>query len=184
MTDNKTIMEGTEDNLLNDQTILDNEPNMNNDTEVMENDTDESDTDFDEDEDEETLFKKLSSNVKSKTSELLLDYHHEMLFHNEDEVRKMTTIVRNEEGDIVDELHKTIPIMTKYERTRILGQRCRQLQNGSIPFVDISRYGDEILDDHFIATLELEQKKIPFIIRRPLPNGMSEYWNARDLELL
>ena len=31
---------------------------------------------------------------------------------------------------------------------------------------------------------ELEEKKIPFIIRRPLPNGGSEYWNVSDLELL
>ena len=31
---------------------------------------------------------------------------------------------------------------------------------------------------------ELEQKKIPFIIRRPLPSGGSEYWHLRDLEVI
>ena len=31
---------------------------------------------------------------------------------------------------------------------------------------------------------ELKQKKIPFIIRRPLPNGKSEYWDINDLEIL
>jgi len=32
-----------------------------------------------------------------------------------------------------------------------------------------------------IAQLEFKQKKLPFIIRRPLPNGGSEYWNVHDL---
>ena len=27
-------------------------------------------------------------------------------------------------------------------------------------------------------------KKIPFIIRRPIPNGGTEYWKLQDLELL
>ena len=35
-----------------------------------------------------------------------------------------------------------------------------------------------------IAEKELEEKKIPFIIRRPLPNGGSEYWKVEDLENL
>ena len=33
-----------------------------------------------------------------------------------------------------------------------------------------------------MAELELAEKRIPFIIRRPLPNGGSEYWNVKDLE--
>jgi hypothetical protein len=32
--------------------------------------------------------------------------------------------------------------------------------------------------------LELEQKKSPFIIKRPFPNGGVEYWNVNDLEIL
>ena len=30
--------------------------------------------------------------------------------------------------------------------------------------------------------MELQQKRIPFIIRRPLSNGSCEYWNVKDLE--
>ena len=40
------------------------------------------------------------------------------------------------------------------------------------------------LHEYLIANRELQEKKIPFIIRRPLPNGGSEYWDIRDLELL
>jgi hypothetical protein len=35
-----------------------------------------------------------------------------------------------------------------------------------------------------IALEEFKQKKIPFVIRRPLPNGISEYWKMQDLEIL
>jgi hypothetical protein len=39
-----------------------------------------------------------------------------------------------------------------------------------------------ILDNVLIAEKELREKKIPFIIMRPIPNGISEYWNINDLE--
>jgi hypothetical protein len=35
-----------------------------------------------------------------------------------------------------------------------------------------------------IALAELERKAIPFIIKRPLPNGGCEYWKLKDLEVL
>jgi hypothetical protein len=35
-----------------------------------------------------------------------------------------------------------------------------------------------------IALAEFEQKKIPMIVRRPLPNGGSEFWRLADLEIL
>ena len=34
------------------------------------------------------------------------------------------------------------------------------------------------------VALEFEAEKIPFIIRRPLPNGTCEYWYLRDLEMI
>ncbi len=35
-----------------------------------------------------------------------------------------------------------------------------------------------------IVLKKFEAKKIPFIIRRPLPNGNSEYWRLIDLEII
>lgn len=147
---------------------------------VVEEEEDDDDVD-----DEEQLFKKIANTLKnSSVSELLVEKHHEMRSHNEEEIRKLTLLSRNNNGDIIDTFHKTTPIMTKYEKTRILGQRCRQLENGAIPFVSLKQYEDELLDDLFIAKLELEQRKLPFIIRRPLPNGSSEYWKVSDLEII
>jgi len=91
----------------------------------------------------------------------------------------MCKIIRNKEGKIVDKLHKTLPFVTKYERTRLIGARAKQINHGSEPLVEVP---DSIIDGYTIAVMEFEQKKLPFIIRRPLPNGVCEYWKFRDLE--
>jgi DNA-directed RNA polymerase I, II, and III subunit RPABC2 len=41
-----------------------------------------------------------------------------------------------------------------------------------------------MIDGYLIALKEFEEKKIPFIIRRPLPDGTSEYWRLSDLEII
>ena len=71
--------------------------------------------------------------------------------------------------------------MTKYEKARILGQRAKQIETGSRPYVKVP---ENIVDGYIIAELELKEKKIPFIIRRPIPGGAFEYWNLKDLEIV
>jgi DNA-directed RNA polymerase I, II, and III subunit RPABC2 len=91
-------------------------------------------------------------------------------------------VIRDKNNIIVDPLHRTIPFMTKYERARVLGQRAKQINTGSKPFVKVP---ENVIDGALIAELELQQKRIPFIIRRPLPGGGGcEYWNLKDLELI
>jgi DNA-directed RNA polymerase subunit K/omega len=74
-----------------------------------------------------------------------------------------------------------MPFLSKYERTRVLGQRAKQINSGARPFIDNVR---NIIDGYIIAEMELNAKLIPFIIRRPLPNGGSEYWKLADLQIL
>jgi len=137
------------------------------------NDSDSESDDYDENE-----FKKLDNELKQ---DYLLQYHQESKIHNFDEILSMCKIIRNKKNVIVDELHKTIPILTKYEKTRILGERTKQINNGSKPFVEVQ---NDIIDGYLIACKELEEKKMPFIIRRPLPSGGSEYWHLKDLEVI
>ena len=42
----------------------------------------------------------------------------------------------------------------------------------------------QIIDGYIIAEMELKQKKLPFIVQRPLPNGGCEYWPLQELEIL
>ena len=101
--------------------------------------------------------------------------------HNYEEISALTPIVKDKDDNINDPLHKTVPYLTKYERTRVLGQRTKQINDGARPYIENTQ---NILDGYLIAEKELEQKKIPFIIRRPLPSGGSEYWKLSDLELI
>jgi DNA-directed RNA polymerase I, II, and III subunit RPABC2 len=84
-------------------------------------------------------------------------------------------------GDKADSNHRTYPFLTNFERTKIIGLRANQLSKGSAPFVSVPKYMTDVKD---IAKLELEQKRLPFIIKRPLPNGTFEYWRLADLLIL
>jgi DNA-directed RNA polymerase I, II, and III subunit RPABC2 len=96
-------------------------------------------------------------------------------------VDAMTRIVRDENGVIVDPLHRTLPFITKYERARILGERAKQINSGAKPLIPVE---PDVIDGYLIALAEFEQKKIPFIVKRPLPNGGCEYWKLKDLAIL
>ena len=132
----------------------------------------------DEDEEDENYLQKFDSEISKN---YISEQHPECAIHNYDEIAKLTIIVRNNDGIIVDPLHKTLPFMTKYEKARVLGQRGKQIECGANPLIKVP---EGIIDAHIIAELELQQKKIPFIIRRPLPGGGSEYWNLKDLEII
>jgi len=96
-----------------------------------------------------------------------------------DEVKSRCGVTRDPHDRVIDGMHKTLPIMSKYEFTRILGLRAKQINAGSPPFVET-----DLVDGYLIATLELREKKLPFIVQRPLPNGEFEYWRVSDLEIL
>jgi DNA-directed RNA polymerase I, II, and III subunit RPABC2 len=111
----------------------------------------------------------------------ILSSHNECLHKNFNEIKELCKVTRDKDGVIVDEMHKTIPLLTKYEKTKILGMRVKQLNNGAQPYIPRN---EKIIDNYVIALIELEQKKIPFIIQRPLPNNNFEYWKLHDLDIL
>jgi DNA-directed RNA polymerase I, II, and III subunit RPABC2 len=133
------------------------------------------DDDDDEDEDDNYL-QKFDEGISKN---YILNNHPECIVHNYHEVLSMCRVIRDSNGIIIDDLHKTLPYLTKYERARILGVRAKQINTGATPFVKLS---EEIIDGYVIAEMELKEKKIPFIIKRPMPNGGSEYWFLKDLE--
>ena len=126
----------------------------------------------------ENDFHKFNNELKKNHT---LNYHNECLYKNFNEIKELSKITRNKDGIIVDELHQTMPLLTKYEKTKILGMRVKQLNSGTSPYVT---YSEKIIDNYLIAQMELEQKKLPFIIQRPLPNNNFEYWKLQDLDLI
>jgi DNA-directed RNA polymerase I, II, and III subunit RPABC2 len=139
---------------------------------------DDDDDDNDNDDDEKDYLHKFDDETKK---DYIATFHPECLSFNHEETETLSRVVRDETGRIVDPLHKTLPFLTKYEKTRILGIRTKQINEGAKPYLDVN---PSIIDGYIIAQLELEHKKLPFIIRRPIPNGGSELWKLQDLEII
>ena len=133
------------------------------------------------DEEEEVESEMLRKLEKEAYSDILSNHHPEIKQNNYNDILAMCKIVRDTKGIITDGLHKTIPWLTKYERARVLGLRTKQLNNGADAFIEIP---PGMINGNKIAIEELNQKKVPFIVRRPIPNGGTEYWRLEDLELL
>lgn len=72
---------------------------------------------------------------------------------------------------------KTIPFLTKFEKARIIGKRAMQISKGAPPLVNV----DKLENPVDIALKELQERKIPYIIRRALPNGVVEDWRVDEL---
>jgi DNA-directed RNA polymerase I, II, and III subunit RPABC2 len=137
------------------------------------------DSDEDENEaDDENYLQKFDKEINRN---YILEHHPECVNHNYDEIVALSKVVRDKDNNIVDQLHRTIPFLTKFEKARVLGQRAKQIESGARPFVEVP---DKIIEGSVIALLELQQKRLPFIIRRPLPSGGSEYWNLQDLDMI
>lgn len=135
-------------------------------------------SDSEEESDDEDYLQKFDEHVQNKVIE---EFHPELQHHNYEEINNLTTVVRNEDGIIIDPLHKTLPFITRYEKARIIGERAKQLNSGASPMIDVE---PSVLDGYLIALKEFEEKQIPFIVKRPLPNGGCEYWKLSDLEIL
>lgn len=79
----------------------------------------------------------------------------------------------------------TLPFMTKFEFNQIIALRTEHLSRGAPILVDLE--GELTVKRNMelraIAIRELKERVLPYIIKRPLPNGKSELWNVTDLDL-
>ena len=70
----------------------------------------------------------------------------------------------------------TLPILTKYEKARIIGVRMQQISDGAVPMIDTTGMSDikEIVE------MELEQRMTPLMVRRYLFSNVYEDWKIED----
>lgn len=80
-----------------------------------------------------------------------------------------------------DSQHRSYPFLTQYEKTHVIGKRANMLSQGARPYVDVPSHITDVGD---IARLELEQRRLPFIICRTMPDGTHEMWRLADLLIL
>ncbi len=71
----------------------------------------------------------------------------------------------------------TSEIMTHAEYTRVVGERAKQIENGSTIFIVLKNDHDPIR----IAEKEIKQKKCPLKITRYLTQNIKEEWNVNEM---
>ena len=80
-----------------------------------------------------------------------------------------------------DPKHRSVPFLTQFEKTKILGFRTNQLSQGARPYIAVPEH---ITDIREIARMELEARRLPIILKRPMPDGTFEKWRLSDLLIL
>ena len=63
--------------------------------------------------------------------------HPEEFHDNYNFIKMMTSVERDDLNLIHDSKHVTLPILTKYEKARVLGLRISQLNKGAQPYITI-----------------------------------------------
>jgi hypothetical protein len=82
---------------------------------------------------------------------------------------------------------RSLPFLTKFERSSLIGERAKILEQHRIKGEPrlLKVFLDEV-DPSWspieIATREVDQKRLPAIIRRRLPSGKQELWKLQDLQ--
>lgn len=107
--------------------------------------------------------------------------------------KQLNTVESEQSKKVAPENRTTTPYMTKYERARVLGTRALQIRYGTIQvhertntnypsgnapvLIDVEGMTDPLQ----IAAKELQEKKIPLVVRRYLPDGFYEDWSCEEL---
>jgi DNA-directed RNA polymerase I, II, and III subunit RPABC2 len=96
----------------------------------------------------------------------------------------MTFVLREDVVKTADAPRVSLPYFTKYEYTTLLSCRAQQIAEGAVPLIPLTDFNTNdpklVLK---IAEREILERKLPYIIRRKLPNGTTEYWSVAELEL-
>ena len=88
-------------------------------------------------------------------------------------------VIEKDDKFIIKKTQKEfMPILSQFEITALISVRTTQIENGAEPCIEYS------INDtpKNIAIRELEEKKIPFMIKRKL-NNYIEIWKIDELEL-
>jgi DNA-directed RNA polymerase I, II, and III subunit RPABC2 len=102
-----------------------------------------------------------------------------------DQHPEVRPIFRAEVAEKIKSQRTTREYFTKYEYTVLVATRAQQLADGAKPLVDL--VGLKTADPMFVwqvATREIVQRKLPFLVRRQMPDGTSEYWSAQEMEVM
>jgi DNA-directed RNA polymerase I, II, and III subunit RPABC2 len=124
---------------------------------------------------EETEFTAAAKASEAADLQKMFRQHPEIWIPYEEQVQERLAL----KGP-ADPHHTTYPRLTQYEVTKAISFRASMICNGAKPYILVP---EGMTDAYQIAKAELQAKRLPFIFKRPLPNGQYEYWRLADLLL-
>ena len=83
----------------------------------------------------------------------------------------------NNVGNVELSQRRGLPVLTRFERAKLLSQRAEQLASGSAATF---RNNGEFESPVDIAQEELRRRVIPFFVIRVFPDGSQEKWNVKE----
>lgn len=132
---------------------------------------------FDDAEDDAEVEETEEKTYFSNPIETLLKHHPECVLEYEESEQSTIPIT----SSLNDKKHRSMPFLSTFERTKILGFRTNQLAQGARPYVRVPDHITDVLD---IAKIELEERRLPYIIKRYMPDGTYEKFRLSDFIIL
>ena len=184
--DENSDEESFNEEIINEDII--NEDIINEEVDDEEEEIDEEETETDNEEEEENNEENYedessiddNESINLDTNDDLDENTSEINVSNMSNILYTNKLLNNIDSKTIKEklsmTKKTLPLITKFEFSKIKSIRVTQLSNNSNPFNETD------LDDiEKIADEEIKQMKLPFIIKRNLPNGDYELWKLSEL---
>ena len=125
---------------------------------------------YDDEEELEAVIDTTAGVKPSSETQVLLTHHPEIWVDYKETIKKK--LVK------ADEKPTCYPFLNQFEKTKVLSFRASQIAQGAKPYIEIP---DNITDVYTIAKMELLARKLPYILKRPLPDGDYEYWKLSEL---
>ena len=164
--------------------IEDKEVNSDDDLENKDEDEDDEEEEEEDEEEEEEEEEEASGDVEDGDMDCVYRFTGKKKVKDTLELKTEDTFFEEDNKKVskfvTDDKRITKNYMTIYERVRLLGERAKQISLGAKPMVkNVDNLGPKE-----IARLELEQKVLPLIIIRTLPNGLKEKWRVNELVIV
>ena len=159
-----------DDNISNNENNEDDNKSFNEESDDEKSYSDKSDNDSKDENDDDNYI----DNQETLSKKCIKKY-----VSMEDDIN-LEEIFADEDNNIIKQDRITKPILTKYEKVRILSTRIKQLAQGAKPM--LKNYSG--LSSKEMALEELKNKIIPIIIERPVPNVGIEKWKLSELEII
>jgi DNA-directed RNA polymerase subunit K/omega len=183
--------EGVGDEDIEDVEDIDNIDNIDgNDEEQEESEEEEDDDDKDNDDDKKSDDKKDEDEDEDDDCVYRPSRKKKQNIDDDDFTDDNDYIEDAEEFETIhvkDEDRITTTKLIKYERVRALGDRAKQIADGSATMLDSVGYTKEMLKKYNpiqVAELEIKHKVSPIKIQRTLPSGAIELFSINELDIV